>query len=208
MGVASPPGAAAPGLPSQARPASVASAACPPTHASVRASEAQLARASMPVVSIVERPREADPALARALTASSDPNRSATETQSFAGSGGLPCKIAGMDATCFKGREGPLFVTDLIGAAACPERLFVGSSISDTPELGFRWLVDARFASITGAHLLVRGGEWLQFVILPGKKAPSASSDCQVTWSGFRPAVVPGGGDAAATNSWDAVESH
>lgn len=40
--------------------------------------------------------------------------------------------------------------------------------------------------------MLVSGGDWLQLAIVPGKKGASNSAECEVTWSGFRPWIVPG----------------
>jgi hypothetical protein len=136
---------------------------------------------------------EREEAVARALSASSDPNRIFSESYDLsAQEGRMPCKIEGVDAVCFKGREGPLLVTDVIGATACPERMFIGATESDTTLFGFHWLFETRTTPITSARFVVRGGEWLQFAILPGKKGLSGSPECQVSWSGFRPWVVPG----------------
>jgi hypothetical protein len=162
----------------------------------VVAGEASRAAAVKPTdaaVTIVERPREREEAVSRALSASSDPNRIVSESYDLsAQEGRTPCKVAGVDAVCFKGREGPLLVTDVIGATACPERLFIGATESDTPLLGFHWLFETRTTAVTGARFVVRGGEWLQFAIIPGKKGLSGSAECQINWSGFRPWVVPG----------------
>ncbi len=144
-------------------------------------------------VTIVERPREREDAVSRALSASSDPNRIVSESYDLSAlEGRTSCKVAGVDAVCFMGREGPLLVTDVIGATACPERLFIGATESDTPLLGFHWLFETRTTAVTGARFVVRGGEWLQFAIIPGKKGLSGSAECQISWSGFRPWVVPG----------------
>jgi hypothetical protein len=142
---------------------------------------------------VVDRTSEREEAVARAVSASSDPNRIFSESYDLSAQDGrIPCKIEGVDAICFKGREGPLLVTDVIGALACPERMFIGATESDTTLFGFHWLFEARTTPITSARFVVRGGEWLQFAILPGKKGFSGSPECQISWSGFRPWVVPG----------------
>ena len=142
---------------------------------------------------IVERPRERDDLAARALSASADANRIVSESHALsAKEGRIPCKVAGLDAICFKGREGPLLVTDVIGASGCSDRLFIGATESDTPDFGSHWSFEARPTAVTGARFAVRGGEWLYFAISPGKKGLSESAECQIAWSGFRPWIVPG----------------
>ena len=152
---------------------------------------------------VVNSPRDGDDLAARALSASADANRIVSESYGLvAKEGRVPCKVAGLDATCFKGREGPLLVTDVIGTSACPDRLFMGAAESDTPDLGFHWLFEARATAITGARFAVRGGEWLYFAIVPGKKGLSESAECQIAWSGFRPWIVPGMTSDGAGTDW------
>lgn len=123
-----------------------------------------------------------------APNASSDPSRIFTASQNLsAQEGRTACKIMGLDATCFTGREGPLIVSDVIGAPGCSDRLFLAATESDTTLFGFHWLFEVPYGPIVGARLIVRSGEWLQFAIVPGKKGPSGSSECQLTWSAFRP---------------------
>ena len=120
--------------------------------------------------------------------ASGDPSRILTETRDLSvHAGRTPCKIMGLDAICFQGREGPLIVSDVIGAAGCVDRLFIGATESDTPQFGFHWVFEIPFSPIMGARLLVRPGEWLQYAIVPGKKKLTESGECQLTWSGFKP---------------------
>jgi hypothetical protein len=133
-----------------------------------------------------------DPAT-RALSATTDLTRVVTETVDLSiAEGRTPCKVAGLDALCVKVKEGPIIVTDVIGARTCPERVFVVATLSDTPDFGFRWSFESGPTPLTGAHLLVSGGDWLQLAIVPGKKGASNSAECEVTWSGFRPWIVPG----------------
>ena len=161
-------------------------------------------------VTIVERPSERDDAAVRALSASADANRIVSESRDLSSpSGATSCKVAGLDALCFKGREGPLLVTDIVGASACSDRLFIGSrkaagdyvdATERNTEFGFHWLIEAHAAAVTGARFVVRGGEWLNFAIVAGKGGYSGSAECQITWSGFRPWIVPGmtaGGDGS-----------
>ena len=120
--------------------------------------------------------------------ASTDPSRIFSASHDLsAQEGRTPCKIMGLDAVCFAGREGPLLVSEVIGAPGCSDRLFLGSTESDTTLFGFHWLFEVPYSPIVGARLLVRSGEWLQFAIVPGKKGLSGSSECRLTWSGFRP---------------------
>jgi hypothetical protein len=130
---------------------------------------------------------------ARATSASADVNRIVSESHLLsAKEGRIPCKIEGVDAICFKGLEGPLVISDVIGSSVCSDRQFIAAAESDTPDFGFHWSFEARATPITGARFAVRGGEWLYFVILPGKKGLSESPECQIAWSGFRPWIVPG----------------
>jgi hypothetical protein len=57
---------------------------------------------------IVDRTPEREEAVARALSASSDPNRIFSESYDLsAQEGRVPCKVEGVDAICFKGAGGP-----------------------------------------------------------------------------------------------------
>jgi hypothetical protein len=127
----------------------------------------------------------------RALSASADPLRLVTETIDFAGRRAelAPCRIADVEALCLRSREGPLIITDVIRSSACAKRLFVGASISDTTDFGIRWLVEPGPVPLTGARLLVRGGDWLQFAVVPDKKYLD-QLDCRITWSAFQPWIV------------------
>jgi len=128
----------------------------------------------------------------RALSATSDVTRIISSSFNLAEKGGrVPCRVAGVSAVCFRSLAGPLVITDVIGAPGCSDRLFIGAANSDTPDLGFDWSFEAPDAALTGARFAVRGGEWLFFAIAPGKKELSESAECQISWSGFRPWVVP-----------------
>jgi hypothetical protein len=154
-------------------------------------------------LTILDRPRDRDDLAARALSASADANRIVSESYGLtAKEGRVPCKVAGLDAICFKGREGPVLVTDVIGTSACSDRLFIGATESDTPDLGFHWSFEARATAITGARFAVRGGQWLYFAIVPGKKGLSESPECQIAWSGFRPWIVPGMTSDGSGSDW------
>jgi hypothetical protein len=136
-------------------------------------------------------PFRRDESATRALSASADPLRLVTETIDFSGAPAelIRCRLAGLEALCLTSREGPLIITDIIQSQACGKRLFVGASISDTPDFGMRWLVEAGATPLTGARLLVRGGDWLQFAMLQDKKRPE-STECRITWSAFQPWIV------------------
>ncbi|MET0790488.1 MAG: hypothetical protein ABW061_03125 [Polyangiaceae bacterium] len=85
--------------------------------------------------------------------------------------GRTPCKIMGLDATCFEGHEGPLLVSEVIGAPGCSDRLFIGATESDTALFGFHWLFEVPYSPIDAARLLVQHDEWLQYAISSrGKK--------------------------------------
>jgi hypothetical protein len=128
-----------------------------------------------------------------ALTAPVDPTRTETESLGFAQVPAAdPCSLAGMSGTCVARRAGPIVVTDLLALSGCPGRLFIGSSLSDKPSLGMRWFAEATPSGLTGARLFVGGGEWLQLIFVPNAKADPRDARCIVTWSGFRPRMVPG----------------
>lgn len=127
-----------------------------------------------------------------ALTAPVDPTRTETESLGFAQAPATDsCTLAGMSGTCVARRAGPIVVTDLVALSGCPGRLFVASSLSDKPALGLRWFAEATPAGLTGARLFVGGGEWLQVILVPNAKADPHDAHCVVTWSGFRPRMVP-----------------
>jgi hypothetical protein len=128
----------------------------------------------------------------RALSAPIDPGRMHTESVTFSASAELTaCRPIELDAVCIKRVQGPIVVTDLTAILGCPDRVFVGATDSDSVEFGFRWLVEVGQMPITGARLLVRGGEWLHVALIPGRKGFSQSPQCAVTWAGFRPRLVP-----------------
>jgi hypothetical protein len=127
-----------------------------------------------------------------ALTAPVDPTRTETESVSFAAvTLPTPCVVAGVPGLCVSRREGPLVVTDLLSLSGCPGRLFVGAALSDDGGRGLRWFAEASASGLTGARLFVAGGEWLQVILVPSPKADQQDTRCAVTWSGFRPRMVP-----------------
>lgn len=132
-------------------------------------------------------PLARDPA-ARALSATADIERLVTDTVDLSiVQGRTPCKVSGLDALCIKVKAGPVVVTDVIAPRSCPERIFVVSTLSDSPDFGLHWFFEAGPVPVTGARMLISDGDWLQFAIVPAKKGPSNSPECAVAWSGFRP---------------------
>jgi hypothetical protein len=125
-----------------------------------------------------------------ALAAPVDPLRLFTSTLTV-----LPaetnCEVAGAPATCSRRQEGPLIVTDVVASPACGERAFLLSAFSDTTGFGHAWVVPASMTGIHGARFMVKGGEWLHVGARPADKPSTAKGDCFVTWSGFRPRLVP-----------------
>jgi hypothetical protein len=127
-----------------------------------------------------------------ALTAPVDPTRTETESLSFAGTTApVTCEVAGNAALCVSRRVGPLMVTDMLALSGCPGRLFLGASVADSGAMGLRWFAEASSAGLTGARLFVSGGEWLQVIFVPNAKADPRDPKCVLTWSGFRPRMVP-----------------
>lgn len=172
-----PPGAQ-PAAPKSATPADDKTAATARKPADAAASEGERDRTDFAVY---------------ALTAPVDPTRTETESLAFAQAPTTDaCSLAGMSGTCVARRPGPIVVTDLLALNGCPGRLFVGASLSDKPALGMRWFAEATPSGLTGARLFVGGGEWLQLILVPNPKADPRDARCIVTWSGFRPRIVPG----------------
>jgi len=127
----------------------------------------------------------------RALSATADFARLTTQTVDLSSTDNrTPCKVAGQDALCVKVRQGVIIVTDVVTGRLCPDRLLVVATVNDSPAFGYRWQVEAGPNALTGARLAIAGEEWLQVAIVPGNKGPSNSSECFVTWSGFRPWIV------------------
>jgi len=134
-----------------------------------------------------------DPAT-RALSATADFGRLTTETVDLSvANTRSPCIVAGQAALCVRSREGAIIITDVIASRSCPDRVFVGATLSDSTAFGFRWQLEAGATALTGARLSIGSGERLQVALVPAPKGPSNSPDCFVTWSGFRPWIVPVG---------------
>jgi hypothetical protein len=128
-----------------------------------------------------------------ALTAPLDPSRTETESLAFSEiSGADTGSLGGMSGTCVARRAGAIVIADLLALNGCPGRLFVGASLSDKGPLGLRWFAEANASGLTGARLFVGGGEWLQLIFVPNAKADPHDARCVITWSGFRPRIVPG----------------
>jgi hypothetical protein len=125
-----------------------------------------------------------------ALTAPVDPLRLFTKTVTVT-AGEINCDISGDPATCTRRQEGPIIVTDVVASAGCADRAFLLSAFADTTGFGNAWVVPASMPGIHGARLVVKGGEWLHVGARPAEKASTAKGACFVTWSGFRPRLVP-----------------
>jgi len=127
----------------------------------------------------------------RALSATADFARLITQTVDLSTNDNrAPCKAAGQDALCVKVRQGAIVVTDVTIGRYCTDRLLLVATVSDSPGFGYRWQIEPGTNPLTGARLAIGGDEWLQVAIVPGKKGPSNSPECFVTWSGFRPWIV------------------
>jgi hypothetical protein len=125
-----------------------------------------------------------------ALTAPVDPLRLFTKSVTVT-AGEINCDISGDPATCSRRQEGPIIVTDVVASAGCADRAFLLSAFADTTGFGNTWVVPASMPGIHGARLVVKGGEWLHVGARPAEKASTAKGACFVTWSGFRPRLVP-----------------
>jgi hypothetical protein len=130
----------------------------------------------------------------QALSAEIDPNRVRTETVTLAAPGDLKtCDIAGTIGQCASRRQGPIFVTDVVSQTGCPGRVFVGAVVPSRGSMDMTWFVEATPSPLTGARLFVDGGEWLVAIFVPSVKMDPKHPRCSITWSGFRPKVIPTG---------------
>jgi hypothetical protein len=59
--------------------------------------------------------------------------------------------------------------------------------------MSLTWFVEALPSALTGAKLFVDGGEWLVAIFVPAQKMDPKDPRCAVTWSGFRPKMIPSG---------------
>ena len=80
-----------------------------------------------------------------------------------------------------------MVVTDVVASPGCGDRAYLINAFSDTTGFGHAWVVPASMPGIHGARLVVKPGEWLHIGAHPVEKARA----CFVTWSGFRPRLVP-----------------
>jgi len=172
-----------------AAPTTAAAATASTTGEGATAASASVAAASDIKPAAVQQ----DPAT-RALSATADFGRLTTETVDLSvANTRTPCTVAGQAALCVRSREGVIIITDVISGRSCPDRVFVGATLSDSVAFGFRWQFEASTNALTGARLSIGSGERLQVAVIPGPKGPSNSPDCFVTWSGFRPWIFAGG---------------
>lgn len=127
-----------------------------------------------------------------ALTAREDPTRRVTETIELADAPGTACQVAGSEAICLRRQKGPFVVTDVVTSEECGWRVSLAVSDSDAPAplFGFSWVVPARAQGVHGASFALRGGQWLYVAIKSAKPSPTDRA-CFVTWSGYRPRLVP-----------------
>jgi hypothetical protein len=126
-----------------------------------------------------------------ALTAEHDPMRLVAESVPVSDVPGADCQIAGQPATCLRRRQGPVVVTDVVASDECASRVFLLAADSDTPAFGFLWMLPARLPGIHGAQFAVGGGQWLFVGVRPAAKPQPSDRACFVTWSGFRPRLIP-----------------
>jgi hypothetical protein len=125
-----------------------------------------------------------------ALTASTDLLRLFTKTATVK-PGEINCEVSGDPATCGRQQEGPVVITDVVASPGCGDRAYLINAFSDTTGFGHAWVVPASTPGIHGARLVVKAGEWLHIGARPVEKAAVAKGACFVTWSGFRPRLVP-----------------
>lgn len=126
-----------------------------------------------------------------ALTADHDPMRLVAESVAVSDQPGAECQVAGVPALCVRRRQGPVVVTDLVASEECASRVFLLAADSDTPAFGFVWMLPARGPGIHGAQFAVAGGQWLFVGVKPAAKPQPTDRACFITWSGFRPRLIP-----------------
>lgn len=124
-----------------------------------------------------------------ALSAPVDPNRLLTETVSpLSDEERGPCEVAKKAATCEKRQQGPLVVTGAVSPLACRAELFLGASDATGRVV---WFVQTNGAGVAGGAFYVRSDQWLTLAVRGVGQTVAPDPLCVVTWSGFRPRMVP-----------------
>lgn len=123
-----------------------------------------------------------------ALAAPLDPSRLLTETVSpLSDKTGETCDLTSTAARCVRRVQGPLVVTGAATPPGCHADMFVGA----VNVLGdVAWFVQTNGAGVAGGAFFVRHEHWLAILGRADPKKP-LDPNCTVTWSGFRPRMVP-----------------
>jgi hypothetical protein len=164
-----------------------------PTERTVATAQRGTPQAAEPEPILPTTPKNGDPnaqLIMLALTAPIDPLRMITKTVTIKGTEGN-CDVVGDSSTCERQQEGPVIVTDVVASAGCGDRAFLLASLSDSTSLGQAWVVPAVTTGIDGARLVVKPGEWLHVGARRADKTSTAKGACFVTWSWYRPRLVP-----------------
>ena len=99
----------------------------------------------------------------------------------------VKCGAGGVTALCVRAESGPVLLTALNMVGLCNDRAFAMAAESDGDLGAPRWAiaVTAGQPNFAGGKYLVRSGETL-FVGLQSPPSSRTSSQCAVTWAGYR----------------------
>ncbi|HEX2734916.1 MAG TPA: hypothetical protein VHM70_25095 [Polyangiaceae bacterium] len=135
----------------------------------------------------------------RVAVAPVDPSRLETRSTSLT-LGGARCSVFGSDALCVRLLDGPFILTDYTSLGGCPDLLYLGAApLEDNVDSQLRiqpdWLLPVKDSGAFGAHFYVNGGTRLVAAVRPGGKELSRDPRCVITWSGFKPRLLPSRGE-------------
>jgi len=133
-------------------------------------------------------PSSAEPVLL-ALAASVDPSRLLTESITpLRDAARTSCDVNGKASVCVPRQPGPVVVTDVVVPAGCPAELYVGAADAAGT---VRWAIPVTAAGTHGGNFFVRGDEHVTVAARGAALTQPGDVRCAVTWSGFRPRIVP-----------------
>jgi hypothetical protein len=135
----------------------------------------------------------------RVMAAPVDPSRLETQMVTFS-SGGTRCSVLGADGLCVRTMDGPFILTDFAALGPCKDALFLGSApVKEQLDAQMReqplWLIPVKESGAFGTRLYIAAGERLIALIKPAGKALAKDPHCAITWSGFRPRMLPARGE-------------
>lgn len=124
-----------------------------------------------------------------ALAAPVDPSRLTTESIAPLGHASrTACEVLAKPGVCVARQSGPIVVTDLVAMPGCAGELYLAAT--DTTGV-VRWALPVTAAGTHGGRFFVRGDEVVTVAARGAVPGTPGDVRCTVTWSGFRPRIVP-----------------